>query len=51
MDLLPQAVESVRNGIGAVLEAQLDGTDGKYVGRSGKLVVNGAAGIEGQQAR
>ncbi|KAL4820276.1 hypothetical protein BDW67DRAFT_181349 [Aspergillus spinulosporus] len=29
--LLPEAVESVKNGVGAVLEAQLDGTDGKYV--------------------
>ena len=50
MNLLPKAVESVRNGVGAVLEAQLDGTDGKYAGRSGKLVVNGDAGIEGQHA-
>ena len=49
MDLLPQAVESVRNGIGAVLEAQLDGTDGKYAGRSGKLVVNGDAAIIEEQ--
>ncbi|CBF69676.1 putative thiamine pyrophosphate enzyme [Aspergillus nidulans FGSC A4] len=29
--LLPEAVESVKNGVGAVLEAQLDGTEGKYV--------------------
>ncbi|KAL5001278.1 hypothetical protein BDV10DRAFT_182517 [Aspergillus recurvatus] len=29
--LLPEAVESVKNGVGAVLEAQLDGTKGKYV--------------------
>ncbi|KAL2852011.1 hypothetical protein BJY01DRAFT_260337 [Aspergillus pseudoustus] len=29
--LLPEAVESVLNGTGAVLEAQLDGTEGKYV--------------------
>ena len=50
MNLLPKAVESVRDGVGAVLEAQLDGADGKYVGRSGKLVVNGDAGIEGQHA-
>jgi thiamine pyrophosphate-dependent acetolactate synthase large subunit-like protein len=50
MDLLPKAIESVKNGIGAVLEAQLDGTDGKYAGRSGKPVVNGDASIEGQHA-
>jgi thiamine pyrophosphate-dependent acetolactate synthase large subunit-like protein len=50
MDLLPKAVESVKNGVGAVLEAQLDGTDGKYAGRSGKLLVNGDASIEGQHA-
>ncbi|KAL4875098.1 hypothetical protein BJY04DRAFT_224404 [Aspergillus karnatakaensis] len=29
--LLPEAVESVLTGRGAVLEAQLDGTEGKYV--------------------
>ncbi|KAL4909987.1 hypothetical protein BDW74DRAFT_186282 [Aspergillus multicolor] len=29
--VLPQAVESVKSGVGAVLEAQLDGTEGKYV--------------------
>ncbi|KAL2851764.1 hypothetical protein BJX68DRAFT_266011 [Aspergillus pseudodeflectus] len=29
--LLPEAVKSVLNGTGAVLEAQLDGTEGKYV--------------------
>ncbi|KAL2825217.1 hypothetical protein BDW59DRAFT_172498 [Aspergillus cavernicola] len=29
--LLPEAIQSVLNGTGAVLEAQLDGTDGKYV--------------------
>ncbi|KAK2737682.1 hypothetical protein FQN57_007430 [Myotisia sp. PD_48] len=29
---LPVAVESVLNGMGAVLEVQLDGTEGKYVG-------------------
>jgi thiamine pyrophosphate-dependent acetolactate synthase large subunit-like protein len=29
--LLPEAVQSVLNGKGAVLEAQLDGKDGKYV--------------------
>lgn len=51
MDLLPQAIESVKNGVGAVLEAQLDGTDGKYAGRSGKkVVINGDTGIEGQHA-
>ena len=38
VDLLPKAVESVKGGVGAVLEAQLDGIDGKYAaGRSGKL--------------
>lgn len=31
---LPEAIQSVLNGTGAVLEAQLDGTDGKYVERS-----------------
>lgn len=31
--LLPEAIKSVVNGTGAVLEAQLDGTDGKYVER------------------
>lgn len=31
--LLPQAVQSVLNGTGAVLEAQLDGTEGKYVAK------------------
>ena len=45
MELLPNAIESVRSGVGAVLEAQLDGTDGKYVGRSGKGAVNGDAGL------
>lgn len=29
--LLPQAIQTVQNGTAAVLEAQLDGTDGKYV--------------------
>jgi thiamine pyrophosphate-dependent acetolactate synthase large subunit-like protein len=51
MDVLPEAVESVKNGVGAVLEAQLDGTDGKYAGRRRTLVVNGEAGIEGQHPR
>lgn len=32
--LLPQAVESVLNGTTAVLEAQLDGTEGKYVAKA-----------------
>lgn len=32
--LLPEAVTSVQNGTGAVLEAQLDGTTGKYVQKS-----------------
>ncbi|KAI9376058.1 hypothetical protein BJX61DRAFT_539225 [Aspergillus egyptiacus] len=31
--LLPEAVQSVLNGTTAVLEAQLDGTDGKYAGK------------------
>ncbi|KAL4803475.1 hypothetical protein BDV18DRAFT_153740 [Aspergillus unguis] len=31
--LLPEAVESVKNGVGAVLEAQLDGSEGKYVAK------------------
>lgn len=31
---LPEAIQSVLNGTGAVLEAQLDGTEGKYVERS-----------------
>ena len=29
--LLPEAIKSVQSGITAVLEAQLDGTEGKYV--------------------
>jgi hypothetical protein len=29
--LLPEAIQSVLNGTAAVLEAQLDGTSGKYV--------------------
>lgn len=32
LKLLPQAVEKVQSGISVVLEAQLDGTDGKYRG-------------------
>lgn len=32
--LLPEAIQSVLNGTGAVLEAQLDGTTGKYVAKS-----------------
>ncbi|KAL1855121.1 hypothetical protein Plec18170_004537 [Paecilomyces lecythidis] len=37
-ELLPQAIESVRNGTTAVLEAQLDGTDGKYVEKQPKRI-------------
>ena len=29
-ELLPEAIESVKNGIGAVLDAHLDGPQGKY---------------------
>ena len=51
MKMLPEAVKSVQNGVGAVLEAQLDGTDGKYGGVEAKpTVINGADGIEGQTA-
>ncbi|PWY89484.1 putative thiamine pyrophosphate enzyme [Aspergillus sclerotioniger CBS 115572] len=32
--LLPEAIKSVQNGTTAVLEAQLDGTEGKYVAKS-----------------
>ncbi|KAL9617008.1 MAG: hypothetical protein Q9160_008162 [Pyrenula sp. 1 TL-2023] len=38
MDLLPKAVESVKNGTTAVLEAQLDGKEGKYGGGKAALV-------------
>lgn len=38
MDLLPKAVESVKNGTTAVLEAQLDGREGKYGGGKAVLV-------------
>lgn len=31
--LLPEAVKSVSNGVGAVLEAQLDGQDGKHLAK------------------
>ena len=31
--LLPEAIKSVQNGTTAVLEAQLDGTAGKYVAK------------------
>jgi hypothetical protein len=31
---LPEAIQSVLNGKGAVLEAQMDGTAGKYVERA-----------------
>ncbi|GAD96132.1 thiamine pyrophosphate enzyme [Paecilomyces variotii No. 5] len=37
-ELLPQAIESVLNGTTAVLEAQLDGTDGKYVEKLPKRI-------------
>lgn len=33
--LLPQAVESVKNGVAAVLDAHLDGPKGKYGGGGG----------------
>lgn len=29
--LLPEAVQSVKNGVGAVLDAQMEGTEGKYL--------------------
>lgn len=35
-ELLPQAIESVKNGIGAVLEAQLEGREGKFARNAGK---------------
>ena len=31
--LLPEAIKSVQNGVAAVLEAQLDGTQGKFVAK------------------
>ena len=34
--LLPEAVESVRNGVGAVLDAQMEGTEGKYLADTSK---------------
>ncbi len=37
-DLLPKAIESVKNGIGAVLDAHLDGPQGKYGGGKSVLV-------------
>jgi hypothetical protein len=37
-ELLPEAVKSVLNGKTAVLEAQLDGTDGKYVEKLPKRI-------------
>lgn len=33
--LLPEAVQSVLNGVGAVLDAHLDGPQGKFAGGSG----------------
>ena len=36
--LLPKAIESVRNGIGAVLDAQLEGKQGKFGGGKAALV-------------
>ena len=37
-ELLPQAIESVKNGIGAVLDAHLDGPQGKYGGGKSVLI-------------
>ena len=37
-ELLPKAIESVRNGVGAVLDAHLDGPQGKYGGEKSVLV-------------
>ena len=37
-ELLPEAVKSVKNGIGAVLDAHLDGPQGKYGGGKSVLV-------------
>ncbi|KAL2043264.1 hypothetical protein N7G274_004324 [Stereocaulon virgatum] len=37
-ELLPQAIESVKKGIGAVLDAHLDGPQGKYGGGKNALV-------------
>ena len=36
--LLPEAIESVKNGVGAVLDAHLDGPQGKYGGGKSVLV-------------
>ncbi len=37
-ELLPKAVEAVMNGMGAVLDAHLDGPQGKYGGGKAALV-------------
>lgn len=37
-DLLPKAIESVKSGVGAVLDAHLDGPQGKYGGGKSVLV-------------
>jgi hypothetical protein len=38
LDMLPRAVESVKNGVGAVLEARLDGEEGAFGGGKSVLV-------------
>lgn len=38
MEILPEAIETVKNGTTAVLEAQLDGKEGKYGGGKAALV-------------
>lgn len=38
-ELLPRAIESVKSGVGAVLDAHLEGAQGKYGG--GKSVTLG----------
>ena len=37
-ELLPKAIESVKNGIGAVLDAHLEGPQGKFGGGKSVLV-------------
>lgn len=37
-DLLPKAIESVKSGVGAVLDAHLEGPQGKYGGGKSVLV-------------
>lgn len=37
-ELLPRAIESVQSGVGAVLDAHLEGPEGKYGGGKGVLV-------------